>query len=188
MAHTEFTLWLTPREPLSSALRSIISHMAKELNAIAFEPHVTVFCGPSTDAEASALVDQIAKQFAPIELTADRLDYTDRYTKTLFVQFRESAVLRQIFEIAAGRARQQSNYSLNPHLSLLYKKLPSATQRGLCETLDVPMGDFWFDGIRIIETELPIEDPGPVMRWRVVREAKLEGPSHLSANTATLQS
>ena len=178
MVYTEFTLWLTPGEPLRSKLRSIISQVAKSLDAIEFEPHVTVFCSPSTDAEACALVDQIAKQFGSIELVADRLDYTDHYTKTLFVQFKESTVLRQIFEIAVGCTQRQSNYCLNPHLSLLYKKLPNASQRALCETLDVPMGNFWFDGIRIIETELPIEDAGPITRWRVVREAKLEGPQH----------
>jgi hypothetical protein len=32
-----------------------------------------------------------------------------------------------------------------------------------------------FDSIRIIETELPIEDAGPVTRWRTVFEATLAG-------------
>ena len=62
---------------------------------------MTVYCGPSTDAEARAVARMIAKQFSPIELTADRLCHTERYTKTLFVQFQESAAVRQMFETAA---------------------------------------------------------------------------------------
>ena len=176
MAYTEFTLWLTPREPLRSALRSIIRELATTLDAVAFEPHVTVFCGPSTAPAARAVADRIAKQFAPIELTASQLDHTERYTKTLFVQFQESAVLRQMFEMAAKSYPQQSNYALNPHLSLLYKKLPEAKRQELGKALDIPMGIYSFDRIRMIETELPIEDAGPVTRWQVVCEAELGGP------------
>jgi 2'-5' RNA ligase len=175
MADTEFSLWLVPCEPQRSALRSTIQRLAVRLDAIEFEPHVTVFCGPSTDAEAGAVVDRIAKRFAPIELIADHLDHTQRYTKTLFLRFRPSVVLRQIFEMAAEGYTRQSNYALDPHLSLLYKKLPEAQQQKVCETLDVPMGNYWFDRIRLIETELPIEDAGPVKRWRTLCETELRG-------------
>ena len=68
MAYTEFTLWLTPGEPLRSTLRStIIRRLAARLDAVEFEPHVTVFCGPSTDAEARAVARRIARQFPPIK-------------------------------------------------------------------------------------------------------------------------
>jgi 2'-5' RNA ligase len=161
-------LWLTPSEPLRSTLRSIIRRLAASLDAVEFEPHLTVYCGPSTDAEARAVAHLIARQFSPIELTADRLWHTERYTKTLFVQFQETATIRQIFEVAANGYSRQSNYILNPHLSLLYKTLPETERRELCGTLDIPMGDYEFDRIQMIETELPIEDAGPVRRWRVV--------------------
>jgi len=167
---------LTPCEPLRSALRSIIRRLAASLDAVEFEPHMTVYCGPSTGAEARAVAQMIAKQFSPIELRADRLCHTERYTKTLFVQFQESTAARQMFDVAAAGYSCQSNYILNPHLSLLYKTLPEVKRRELCETLEVPMGDYEFDRIRMIETELPIQDAGPVRRWRVVCDEALGGP------------
>jgi hypothetical protein len=157
IAYTEFTLWLTPCDSLRSTLRSIIRSLAASLDAVEFEPHITVYCGPSTDAEVRAVAHVIAKQFSQVELTADRLCHTERYTKTLFVQFHESIAVRQMFEVAAKGYSRQSNYILNPHLSLLYKTLPETKRRELCETLDVPMGAYKFDRIRMIETELPIE-------------------------------
>jgi len=169
-------LWLTPCEPLRSTLRRIIHRLAESLDAVEFEPHMTVYCGPSTEAEARAVARVIAKQFPPIELTADQLCHTERYTKTLFVQFEESAAVRRMFDVAAAGYSRQSNYILNPHLSLLYKTMPESKRRELCETLVVPMGDYKFDRIRMIETELPIEDAGPVQRWQVVCDEAIGGP------------
>ena len=171
---TEFTLWLTPREPLRSLLRSTIRQLAARFDAVEFEPHVTVFSAPSTDIEALAVARRIAAQFSPIELTADCLDHSESYTKTLFVQFRNSALLRQIFDTAAAQYSRPSNYILNPHLSLIYKKLSTARRRRkLCATLHVPMGSYGFDRVRMIETELPIEDDGPMRRWRVICDEPL---------------
>jgi 2'-5' RNA ligase len=173
--YTELSLWLTPREPLRSLLRSTILRLAAQYDAVEFEPHVTVFCGPSTDDEARAVVRRVAGQFGPLELIGDRLDHTHLYTKTLFVQFRDSAALRSMFETVATHCSRPSSYVLNPHLSLLYKKLSSVTLKTLSQTLSVPMGDYAFDRLRMIKTEVPIEDEGPVKRWRVVCDEPLLG-------------
>ena len=175
--YTEFTLWLTPRDPLRSSLRSTIRRVAAEREAVELEPHVTVYCGRSTDDEARAVARRIAGQFGPIDLSAIGLDHSERYTKTLFVQFEDSARLRQIFEVAAANYSQASDYVLTPHLSLLYKKQPADARRELCQTLDVPMGRYGFDRVRMIETELPIEDDGPIRRWRIVCDEPLLGPA-----------
>lgn len=161
-AHTEFTLWLTPREPLRWLLRSTIGQLAARLDAVDFEPHVTVFCGPSTDSEARAVARRIAGQFAPVDLTAARVYHSELFTKTLCVQFEESVLLRRIFETTAAGYSRPSDYALNPHPSLLYKKLLATTRRQLCETLDVPMGVYGFHRVRMIEMELPIEDDSPI--------------------------
>ena len=167
-------MWLTPSDPLRSTLRSIIRSLAASLDAVEFEPHVTVFCGPSSEAAARAAAQSIARQFSPIELAADRLDHTETFTKTLFVQFHQSAAARRMFEAASGYS-PKSDYVLNPHLSLLYKKLPEAERSRLCETLDFPTGTYRFDRVRLIETELPIEDAGPVQRWRTIFDAPIVG-------------
>jgi hypothetical protein len=169
----EFTLWLAPSEPLRSTLRSIIGRLAADFGAVEFEPHVTVFCGPSAETEARAVARRIAEQFSPVELIVDRLEHTEIYTKTLFIQFQESVVLQQMFEATAAGYTQHSNYVLNPHLSLLYKKLPRPVQAELCDTIEIPTGKYGFDRVRMIETELPIEDAGPVRRWRTVCDEAL---------------
>ncbi len=175
MAYTEYTLWLIPSEPMRSSLRSTIIQLAAKLDAVAFEPHVTLFCGPSDDGEVLTVARRIGKQFPPIELIANHLDHSDAYTKTLFIQFQESALARQMFSLAAAGFSRPSDYILNPHLSLLYKNQTAETRQKLCETLDARFGSYSFDRIRMIETEIPIEDEGPIRRWRLVCEEPLLG-------------
>ena len=91
IAYTEFTLWLMPHEPLRTTLHALIRRLAADFEAVEFEPHVTLFCGTSNEAKARATAGAITTGFPPIELNVDRLDYTARFTKTLFVQFAESA-------------------------------------------------------------------------------------------------
>jgi hypothetical protein len=174
ITHTEFTLWLIPREPLRSALQAIIRRLAESLDAVEFEPHVTVFSGRSTEAEACEAAQRIASQFSPLELKAIGLDNTPQYTKTLFVQFEESAIARRMFN-AARSYSPASDYALNPHLSLLYKHLPGPKRRELCEMPDVPAGEYQFDRLRLVETDAPIEDSGPIHRWRTCLDAPLAG-------------
>ena len=175
MPRTEFALWMMPREPLRSQLQKMIRQLAAALDAVEFEPHITVFAGPSTNTEAHEIATRIAKRFEPIEAIAEKVDYGEVYTKTVFVQFRESPALRQMHELARSSFTQPSNYQLNPHLSLVYKKMAEAEKQELCRRIRLPMGNYLFDAIQMVETEVPIEEPGPIKRLRIVSDAKL-GP------------
>jgi len=174
MAYTEFTLWLVPAEPLGSTLRALVDRLAAELDAVPFEPHVTLFCGASSEDEARAAAERIARRFGPVDLVADRLDHTEAFTKTLFVQFRPSALAREMSDAARSYA-PGSDYRFDPHLSLLYKRLPVESQRTLAAALQAPVGTYGFDRVRLIETELPIEDARPVRLWRTVCDLPLQG-------------
>lgn len=173
MSDTEFALWLTPREPLRQQLRAEIERLATKFDAVDFDPHVTVFCGPADEAEACSAANRVAKQFEPIELIAEKLDYTNHFTKTLFVQFQNSTLLRKMYETVKKYYAQPSNYELNPHLSLLYQHMIEGRQRELCRKLDIPLGIYLLDTFRVVETENPINRPEPIRRWRTVCEGTL---------------
>ena len=175
MAYTDISLWLTPQEPLRTTLNAIVRRLARDLDAVEFEPHVTVFCGRLSDDEAEAAASALGARFGPIQLTAERLSYTDAFTKTLFVQFQKSNKAQQLFEAARRAYLRPSDYSFNPHLSLVYKTLPKARQEQLRQTLDVPIGAYLFDQIRMVETKLPVAEPSAVREWRQVCDIPLSG-------------
>jgi hypothetical protein len=174
MMHNEFTLWLMPKEPLRGQMRSIIRDLAVEFDAVEFEPHVTVYCGRSSQPEAASVGRAISRAFAPLELKVADIDHSRTFTKTLFVQFRESGVLRRMFEMAGSRFKLKGDYELKPHLSLLYKTLDDVEREVAAAGISVPT-DYVFDTLRVVETQVPIEDEAPVRAWRTVYEAALEG-------------
>jgi 2'-5' RNA ligase len=172
-----YSLWLVPAEPLKSQLHSIIQKLAVRYDAVDFEPHVTISAGGIVDDdETCTVMRKIVRQFGPIELTARGLDFTSIYTKTLFVQFHESEMARRMFEAIKENSSQSSKYELNAHLSLLYKTISPETQAEICRTLDMPKGNYFFDGLRAIDTENPLTQPEQIKRWRIVYEAVLGQP------------
>ena len=170
---TEYSFWLLPAEPLRAVLYSIIQELADTFTGVYFEPHVTISCGPSSNDESLALAREIASQFTPVELTPTGLDHTNLYTKTLFIQFEESASLREMSVHIRKHSSRPSSYLLNPHLSLLYKIAPLETRTKIGQTLRVPKGIYRFDRLKVIETEIPLTQPEQIKRWRTVFESKL---------------
>jgi 2'-5' RNA ligase len=174
--YTEHSLWLVPEEQLRRRLRSVIEKLARERDAADFEPHVTISSGPSNDDEARTIARAVAARFEPIELTPIKLDYTSEYTRTLFIQFQDCDAARRMFDAINNLSVRKLRNVLNPHLSLLYKTMAIETQAELCRTLEVPSGNYYFDRLRVIETEIPLTTPEPIRRWRTVYECRLAAP------------
>lgn len=171
--YTEQSFWLLPVEPLRAALRSLIQELAAKYEAVDFEPHVTLSSGPFADDESCTITRSIAQTFQPVQLTFSKLDFTSEYTKTLFVQYQESGVVRRMSDFIKESSARPINYILNPHLSLLYKTLPVEKQEQICRSLNAPQGNYSFDRLRVIETELPLSRPEQIRRWRTVYECAL---------------
>ncbi|HEY4846972.1 MAG TPA: hypothetical protein VIH87_04045 [Methylocella sp.] len=174
--YTEHSFWLLPAEPLKGRLRSIVQQLANKYEAIEFEPHVTVSCGPSDDAQTHIIALEVASLYSHVELIPLKLEHTSEYTKTLFIQFQESGVVRHMSGAIKDRHARPVNYVLNPHLSLLYKTMPLAMLAGICQALDVPKRPYVFDRLRAIETEIPLTGPDQIKRWRPVFECPLGQP------------
>jgi 2'-5' RNA ligase len=174
--YTEHSFWLLPAEPLKEQLRAIVRQLAKEYDAVDFEPHVTIYCGPFDDDQARTIMHGVASLYSPVELIPVKLEHTSEYTKTLFIQFQESDVVRRMSDAIKDRHARPADYVLNPHLSVLYKTMPLAMLAGICQTFDVPKGPYVFDRLRAIETELPLTRPDQIKRWRTVFECALRQP------------
>lgn len=169
----QYSFWLVPAEGIRSTLRCMIHRLADQFDGVYFEPHVTIYSGTSNDAEVLVLANSVASTFKPLEFTVLKLDHTDNYTKTLFVRLQDSGAGRRMFEATRRGSANPSEYVLDPHLNLLYKRLPVTTQTEICQTLDVPQGNYLFDRLCVIETEIPLTRPEQITRWRTVYESPL---------------
>lgn len=165
---TLFSYWLLPAKPAAAALQAQIASLAAQYDAVAFEPHVTLYTGPSDDGEVAATLDFLRESFRPLTLVPFVVAQSSRLTKTLYIRLELTSELAALAAMIKGRARQPSNSLLDdPHVSLLYQRIDEAERVRLAAQIALP-ALFAGDGIAVIETEIPIEDLDQIRRWRFV--------------------
>jgi hypothetical protein len=62
----------------------------------------------------------------------------------------------------------QSEYQLNPHLSLIYKTMSTAAKREIVNSLSRPFDEVPFDSVKAVISPARIESRADVEAWKVV--------------------
>ena len=170
-----FSYWLLPAEPAAAALQAQIRRLAEQYDAVVFEPHVTLYTGPSDDAEVAATLDFLRASFRPLRLVPFVVAQSSRLTKTLYIRLELTDELAALAATIKGRMRQPSESRLDdPHVSLLYQRIAEEERAKLTAEIALP-APFFGDGIAVIETEIPIEELDPIRRWRFVNRFRHRG-------------
>ena len=168
--------WLMPAEDAKAIFVSVINDLAQRLEAPVFEPHVTLQGPELEERRGVELLDTIAATSFPLQLQLAGVESSEKYTKTLYVQFRPSAEARAISD-ALTRGVGDSGYDFDPHLSLLYKTLPDATKQKLARETTISLEQVTFDSVQLVSIPRAIERAEDVRAWRTIAERRLTGTS-----------
>jgi hypothetical protein len=152
---SKIILWLTPAEAACTFFCDTIRRLALDHDAPLFEPHLTL--GPGDPSQLRAI------SAAPITLPIIGLDYSDRFTKTLFVRFELTTPLVQL-----RRSLGMEAAGYDPHLSLLYQRLSDSTKRQLATTLTPPFSTVTFNAIAAIRCPAEVFSRADVEAWVTV--------------------
>ena len=165
---TVYSYWLLPAAPAAAAFKARIDELAVRYDAVAFEPHVTLYTGSSDDGEVAQTLDFLRASFRPLPLAPFVVAQSSRLTKTLYVRLELTPELAALAATLKARARQPSASVLDdPHVSLMYQAIAEDERAKLAAEIPVP-APFMGDGIAVIETEVPITELDQVRRWRFV--------------------
>src|SRR2546423_4443028 len=167
------TYWLCPAEPAREHFGAIIGDLAARFDAPVFEPHMTVYVAEADGENPEAVLQKVLNGLQPFRLAVSRLDYSDKFTKTLFVQFAPHARLTRFSEDLRSASASPSDYQLNPHLSLLYKEMDQETKRWLAASITLPFTEAAFDSVRAVISPAEIKSRTEVDAWRVAAEYRL---------------
>lgn len=173
--NTKVSFWLIPSGENRAFFQDIIDTLAREYDAPIFTPHVTIYSGDYEPNESpTQLLEDAVQGVQPFSLKVDRLLYTDEFTKTLFVQFHPNESLSKISEILRRSSKQPSNYTLNPHLSLIYKQMNEETKKKLTASLTLPKSEVFFDEVQAISTSERVIEREDVESWKVISIKNLQ--------------
>jgi 2'-5' RNA ligase len=174
-ANEILTYWLIPAEPARSYFRSLISDLALRLDAPVFEPHVTLYVTSAADEHPAAVLQSALTNLEPIRLSIVGLDCSDKFTKTLYVQFEPSPALRRVNEKLRAASVSPREYELNPHLSLIYKRMTPEAKGQIIDSLHLAFADVDFDSVKAVISPAKIESREDVESWRIVATQPLAG-------------
>jgi hypothetical protein len=165
--------WLCPAERARGQCAALIKDLAARFDAPIFEAHVTIYVNSAERENPAAVLKKVLKEYGHFRLVVDRLDYSEKFTKTLFVQFAPNTQLERVTEDFRRASTSPSDYELNPHLSLIYKEMTTEMKRQLATSIVLPFEEAMFDTVKAIISPGEIQSRKDVEAWRVVAEAKL---------------
>ena len=169
------TYWLCPAEPGRGELVELIRDLAARFDAPVFEPHVTIYVTKADDENPEKVLETVVKGRRLYRLGVRGLDYSDKFTKTMFVQLAPNAELSRLSDELRRASATQSDYELNPHVSLIYKTMDEETKRHLAASITLPFTEVTFDTVKAVMSPAKIQSREDVEAWRVVAERKLAG-------------
>ncbi len=146
-----FSLWLIPGEQDCGCLAKITQDLTSRYDAAFFEPHVTVYTGVYTQNDRlEGIVERLAKVVQPISLFVEGIEYSDSFFKTLFIRFGNDPILAVISQMLTDELRYQEHCLLQPHLSLLYKRIPDREKQEIVNELDFTKRYVRFDEVAVM--------------------------------------
>lgn len=168
--------WLVPAASTYEFFVALSRELADRFDAPRFEPHVTLH-GGDIDRERALRVLCELPAAARYELEVEGIHSSPKYTKTLFVRFHLSVKLRQLRSALAEALDLESADNFDPHLSLLYKKIPQPAQEALASSIKIPFQQASFEGLKLIAHPPKITTRAEVEAWREIGQRCLTNAS-----------
>ena len=158
--------WLLPEAAAREVFLREIRRLAKDFGAPLFEPHVTIFIAP----ENSRAPLEVLRELGPvnIELAIHSIGFSEQFTKTLFVQFERNSALQQLGNAIWKAKGARNRYLIDPHLSLLYAKLPSKTKQRLADNTRLRFRNVGFTSICVMRCARPTTRAIEVEQWKLL--------------------
>ena len=172
----KFAFWLMPAADAGAVFTSLVNELAQRFDAPVFDAHVTLQGAALEEQRAIELLNTVAATNGPLELQVAGVEFSEKYTKTLYVQFRPSEQAAELSN-AIARAVGDNGYQFDPHLSLLYKTLPEGVNSELARETKIPLEQVSFHAVQLVSIPRAIERAEDVRAWRTIAERRLTGTS-----------
>jgi hypothetical protein len=159
--------WLIPAKAERELFREIIRILAEQLGAAQFEPHLTLLVTANNEELPGKVLKRI--KASPVRLTFREIGWSETFTKTLFARFESRRALQRL----ASALTSDAAVIRDPHVSLLYKELPTATKKELARTIRLPFRTVTFDAVQAVRCALPTRTRSDVEGWRALARRQL---------------
>lgn len=167
--------WLLPAEPMRGFFASTIAELATRFAAPLFEPHVTIYATRMRDTVPAEILRRALGDCTSFRLAVRNVQYSDEFTKTVFVQFEPSLALSKLSRALQQASTLHDEHELNPHLSLLYKGMTRAAKMEVAASVSLPFTEVIFDFASAIISPAQVRSRQDVEAWKIAAMQRLAG-------------
>lgn len=162
------SLWLGFSDEDEKLLRDVVKSLGDKYDAPIFTPHLTIYGDARTEIEImkQAALESI-KDIKPFQISVDKLNYSEAFFKTVFIEFKESEFLNMISNRLQGKLSKYGNYTFKPHVSLIYKKLTDEIKKDIIKQVSIK-DKFTVSKIVLVVPGNNKDDWYDVLDWRVL--------------------
>ena len=171
MKKTAIVYWLLPAKPERELFCTIIRIFCRELRAPNFEPHLTMFAGSRGRQAPAKILRQVCSR--PIRLSAGNVAFSGKFTKTLYVRFKSTPALKKLAVDLARATNSRAKALRDPHVSLLYTRIPRAARREIAAVIKLPFRTVLFDSVAAVRLSLPVRTSADVDKWKIIAKKSL---------------
>ncbi len=172
MIPENIAFWLMPAAREQRFFATLIRNLALRFDAPIFEPHLTLHDGKLQASVAADALQKIPTQRS-YQLQIKEIDFSEAFTRTLFVRFSPSDSLIELRDAIGETLRLPAADNFDPHLSLIYKDLPLSEKEDLARATKIPWRVVSFDALAVIAHPPEINSRADVQAWRILARRSL---------------
>jgi 2'-5' RNA ligase len=162
-----YSIWLVPTIKDAKYLNQVIKNLAIQYDAPKFDAHITLYSKVRSLAKAKQVLDE--NKFGIMRTKHTGIGQSDYLWKTIFLKIKKDKSLSNINQILAKHFK--TNYSFEPHISLIYKKLNPQTKTKLIKNLKMKKS-YTFDRIVIVRSSKDVK------QWKKMHSIRLDSTRH----------
>jgi putative hydrolase of the HAD superfamily len=171
MKKTAIVYWLLPAKPERELFCHFVRIFCRELHAPNFDPHLTLFAGSKGRQRPAKVLRQVRS--GPIRLNVRNVAFSGKFTKTLYVRFKSMSALKKLSVDLARAANSRAKALRDPHVSLLYARIPRAARREIAAVIKLPFRRVLFDSVAAVRLSLPVRTRADVDKWKIIAKKSL---------------
>lgn len=171
----KISLWLLPDVEDEHRLARTIEALSQQQGTLPFSPHLTLYSPIIADPLVlQAELDSVCKQIAPFHLNSQGIGHGDAYYRAIVIEIQTNPTLMQWHEQLRSRWNPTDSRIYAPHISLVYKKIPTKERESLTSTISY-QSSYSFDRIAAVATETSDPQRERYQEWDMLWELPLTG-------------
>lgn len=116
-----YSIWLMFDKESELRIKNVIEYLSKEYNTPNFEPHLTLLSKIETSNYLFEKFSQLVDGLNSFEISVQKLNYSDEFYKSVFLEIEKSDILIYLFLKAKKLFKTEVDFTkFNPHISIIY--------------------------------------------------------------------